>query len=79
MAASSDPPTRRGPGAAALRLEAAGDAAAGGKAGGAVVRTPEGVVVLEVRAGEAGWLEVSSEQPRAPLHAASPVRRFDEL
>ena len=37
MAASSDPPTRRGPGAAALRLEAAGDAVAAGKAGGAGV------------------------------------------
>ena len=37
MAASSDLQKRRGPGAAALRLEAAGDAAAGGKAGGAGV------------------------------------------
>ena len=37
MAMSSDPQTRRGLGAAALRLEAAGDAVAAGKAGGAGV------------------------------------------
>ena len=37
MAASSDLQKRRGPGAAALRLEAAGDAVAAGKAGGAGV------------------------------------------